>query len=93
MLAACAAPAWACEYPDQGGMPLRRAVWRVQDLPEARAWATERREDGAIVHYAVLLEKTRIDGGRCYWTVEVSAAGALWRRFYVTPDGKSLLRE
>jgi hypothetical protein len=30
----------------------------------------------------------------CYWPVEVRAEGKLWRRYLVTPDGKSvLLRE
>lgn len=46
---------------------------------------------GAVVHYALLLDQPRLDKGRCYWPVEVRAEGKLWRRFYVTPDGKDLL--
>jgi len=30
---------FACEYPDQGTMPLHRAVTRVKLLPETEAWA------------------------------------------------------
>lgn len=86
-----ASPAWACKYPDEGGMPLRRAVTRVQQLPETRDFSFEMHQERVVVHYALLLEQTHREGGRCYWTVEVSAGGRLWRRFFVTPDGKSVL--
>lgn len=33
------APALACEYPDEGNMPLRRAAAKVRYLPETEAWA------------------------------------------------------
>jgi hypothetical protein len=88
---AAATPAMACQYPDQGTMPLRRAVTRVELLPETDAWAREMRKSGVVVQYAVLLEETLRQAGRCYWTVEVLAEGKLWRRFFVTPDGKSVL--
>jgi hypothetical protein len=86
-------PAWACEYPDEGNMPLRRAVARVKFLPETEAWAASMREAGAVVHYALLLEEPRRENGRCYWPVEIRAGATLWRRFYVTPDGRGLLAE
>jgi hypothetical protein len=84
------AAGFACEYPDEGTMPLRRAVTRVKHLPETEAWA---RAQEAAVQYALLLDRTRQSRGRCYWTVEVRAQGKVWRRFYVTPDGKEMLPE
>ena len=86
-----AAPAAAgCGYPDEGTMPLHRAVTRVKLLPETEAWAKNQTE---VVQYALFLDETHRSRGRCYWTIEVRAQGRLWRRFYVTPDGKSLLSE
>jgi hypothetical protein len=78
----------ACDYPEEGTMPLHRAVTRVKLLPETEAWAKTQK---TMVQYALLLDRTRQSGGRCYWTVEVRSQGAVWRRFYVTPDGKSLV--
>ena len=86
-----AAPAFACSYPDEGNMPLRRAVSKVQRLPEIEAWAAHMHKTGAVVHYAVLLQQNVWRDGRCYWTVEVAADSKPWRRFLVTPDGKSVL--
>jgi hypothetical protein len=83
----------ACDYPDEGNMPLRRAVSKVKYLPQTEAWAAARHEAGAVVQYALLLDRPRAVKGRCYWPVEVRAEGKLWRRFYVTPDGKDLLKE
>lgn len=74
-------------------MPLHRAVTRVKLLPETEAWAKAEHQQGVIVQYALFLEETRRSQRRCYWTVEVRAEGKVWRRFYVTPDGKSLLTE
>ncbi len=71
-------------------MPLHRAVTRVKLLPETEAWAKNQTE---VVQYALFLDETHRSRGRCYWTIEVRAQGRLWRRFYVTPDGKSLLSE
>jgi hypothetical protein len=79
--------AHACDYPDEGNMPLRRAVSRVKYLPETEAWAAAMHKAGEVVQYALYLDRDHRRGGRCYWTVEARAAGALWRRFYVTPEG------
>ena len=84
-------PARACEYPDLGTMPMHRAVTRVKLLPETEAWATQLHKTGVVVQYALLLEEQIRHRGRCYWTVEAIADGKLWRRFYVTPDGKRML--
>ena len=91
ILAVCA-PAFACDYPDQGNMPLRRAVGKVKFLPETEAWAESQHKAGAVVQYAVLLDKPKQLKGRCYWPVEVRAGSELWRRYYVSPDGKRLVR-
>ena len=71
-------------------MPLHRAITRVKYLPQTEAWAKEQR---SIVQYALYLDRTRESHGRCYWTLEVRAEGKVWQRFYVTPDGKSVVRE
>jgi hypothetical protein len=92
-LAWCATGALACAYPDLGNLPLRRAVTRVKLLPETEAWSAYQHKTGVVVQYALLLEETLRQAGRCYWTVEASAQGKVWRRFYVTPDGKRLLDE
>lgn len=83
----------ACNYPDEGNMPVRRAVSKVKFLEETQAWASRMQETGAVVQYALLLDQPRTVKGRCYWPVEVRAEGKLWRRFYITPDGKDLLKE
>jgi hypothetical protein len=90
---ALALPAFACDYPDEGNMPLRRALTRVQMLPETATWERERRGAGEAVQFRLLLEETVVLKKRCYWIVEALADGMLWRRFYVSPDGKSVLRE
>lgn len=87
------ASALACDYPDEGNLPLRRAVSKVKFLQETEAWASRMHETGAVVQYALLLDQPKMEKGRCYWPVEVRAEGKLWRRFYVTPDGKDLLKE
>jgi hypothetical protein len=97
-IAACialgaAVPALGCDYPDEGTMPLRRALTRVQMLPETEAWQRGRRDAGGSVQFRLLLEQTVILKRRCYWTVEALSDGRLWRRFYVSPDGNSVLPE
>jgi hypothetical protein len=92
-LAAVSLHAAACDYPDEGNMPLRRAVARVKFLPETEAWAATMHKAGAIVQYALSLDREWHRNGRCYWTVEARAQGSLWRRFYVAPDGRSVLSE
>lgn len=86
-----ALPALACDYPDEGGMPLRRAVTRIEMLPEVDAWARAMQKKGITPQYLVRLDDPVREGGRCYWPVEVRADGKLWRRFLVSPDGKSIL--
>jgi hypothetical protein len=89
----CASAVQACNYPDLGNLPLRRAVTKVKLLPETEAWAKYIHKTGSIVQYALLLDQPISHAGRCYWTIEAIAEGKLWRRFYVTPDGKRVLDE
>ena len=81
----------ACDYPDEGTMPLHRAITRVKLLPETQAWAAQWLRQNVVVQYALQLEETRYFAGRCYWTVEARAGAETWRRFYVTPDGRRVL--
>jgi hypothetical protein len=92
-LLAAAPPATlgACAYPDEGTMPLRRALTRVQMLPQTEAWHRQRRDAGEAVQYQLLLDQEYFKKGKCHWTVDALADGKLWRRFYVSPDGKSVL--
>lgn len=92
-LVAVSLPALACDYPDEGNLPLRRAVSRVKFMADTEAWASRLHEAGVVVQYALSLDRDWHRNGRCYWTVEARAQGATWRRFYVSPDGKSLLSE
>jgi hypothetical protein len=85
-------PAFACDYPDEGNLPLRRAVSKVKYLPETQAWASAMHESGAVAQYALLLDAPHRSHGRCYWPVEVRSGDTLWRRYYVSPDGKGVLR-
>jgi hypothetical protein len=90
LLLTFAFPASACEYPDQGNMPLRRAVAKVKSLPGIEALAKEMHDKGEVVQYALFLEEAIQEGKRCYWRIEVNAGGKTWRSFYVTPDGRHL---
>jgi hypothetical protein len=91
LAALLAAPALACEMPDEGNLPLRRAVTRVEMLPEVHAWSVTMIEKGVKPQYAVLLDQPVQRDGRCYWPVEVRGDGKLWKRFLVSPDGKKVL--
>jgi hypothetical protein len=82
LCALAAVPALACDYPDEGNMPLRRAVSRVQQHTQ---------NYGEDVKYEVLLEESVRLKGVCYWTVEMRQAGKPPQRFYITPDGKKLI--
>jgi hypothetical protein len=88
-------PGFACDYPDEGNMPLRRAVTRVEMLPEVHKWHQSMVEKGVKPQYVVRLDEPVREAKRgavtCYWPVEVRAEGKLWRRYLVTPDGKSVL--
>jgi hypothetical protein len=86
-------PAFACDYPDEGNLPLRRAVSKVKYRPDTEAWASAMHKQGAVVQYALLLDAPHRERGRCYWSLELRADGKLWRRYYISPDGKSVLRE
>ena len=81
----------ACDYPDEGTMPLHRAVTKVKLLPETEAWASQWLKKGTVVQYALLLDHEWHKDGRRYWTVDARAEGETWRRFYVTPDGRRVL--
>ena len=75
-------------------MPLRRAVTRVEMVPEVAEWHRDMVRKGALPQYVVRLDEPRQEGGKCFWTVEVHAEGSLWRRYLVSPDGKNVrLRE
>src|SRR4030081_1962092 len=91
LLAALPGAAQGCDYPDEGNMPLRRAVTKVKLLPQTEAWAASMHKAGVVVQYALSLDRDWHRDGRCYWTVEARAEGATWRRFYVTPDGRRVL--
>jgi hypothetical protein len=89
-LSATTLPGFACDYPNQGNMPLRRAVTRVEMQPEVHEWHRAMVEKGANPQYAVRLDQPVREAGKCYWPVEVRAEGKLWRRYLVTPDGKNV---
>jgi len=72
-------------------MPLRRAVTRVEMLPEVHLWARTMVENGVKPQFVVLLDAPVREAGACYWPVEVRGDGKLWRSFLVTPDGKKVL--
>lgn len=81
-----AAPALACDLPEDGGLPLRRLVVRVKHLPETEAWHKSLPE-GKQVQFVVRVDAPERIRGRCYWPVEARAGGELWKRFLVTADG------
>ena len=75
-------------------MPLRRAVTRVEMVPAVAEWHRDMVRKGVLPQYVVRLDEPQQRGGKCFWTVEVHAAGSLWRRYLVSPDGKNVrLRE
>jgi hypothetical protein len=85
-LAMLASATFACEYPDEGGMPLRRAVTKVRMLPEVEAMSRD-----TALQYLLKLDEPVRRAGKCYWPVEVRAEGQLWRRYLVSPDGKKIV--
>ena len=92
LILAIAAPALACTVPDDGSAPLRGVVTRVKHLPETEAWQKALPE-GTIAQFVLLVDSPRKVRGACYWPVEVRASGELWRRFFVTADGKRIVKE
>jgi hypothetical protein len=85
LIAALASP---CAYPDEGVLPLRRAVTQVRLHPDIEGWARDMRDKGEAVQYALLLDEPLWERGRCYWTVEVKLGETLVKRFFVTPKGE-----
>lgn len=86
-----AAPAFACEVPDEGGnTPWRRAVAKVRYLPDTEAMAAMQPREQGAVQYVVSLDEPQHLAGRCWWPVEVRVEGRVWKRFLVTPDGSAL---
>jgi hypothetical protein len=71
-------------------MPLRRAVTRIEMLPEVDAWARAMQKNGITPQYVVRLDAPVREAGKCYWPVEVRGDGKLWWRFLISPDGKSI---
>jgi hypothetical protein len=92
-LAATAANAADCTPPEEGNKPYHRAAVRVKYLPEIETWSLRLAQRGSAVQYVLLLGKTLTSAGRCHWTLEVRAEGRLEHRFYVSPDGESVLAE
>jgi len=74
------------------GTSLRRALLRVKYLPECEQWELAERSK-STPHYVLSLSAPIVRAGRCYWPVEARAGGALWHRFFVTPDGDDILVE
>jgi hypothetical protein len=94
LLAAFCSGALACEAPDDlGGAPWRVLVARIKHLPEVEAWADHMQRERNVVQYVLLMNEPKVLEKRCYWPVEVRADGRLWRRYLVTPDGKTAFEE
>ena len=91
--AALASPASACEFSEDDWHALRRMVVRVKIRPETEAWAERRTGEGAQVRYLLSLDQPVRREGRCWWPVEVSAGGELWKRFLVRPDDSQVLED
>ena len=83
--------ALACEVPGDATKAVQRALAKVKQLPETAAWQAEKRKAGEPVQFRLLLEKEAYFNRKCHWTIEAVAKNELWRRFYVSPDGDSLL--
>lgn len=88
-----AAASFDCTPPNEGNRPFFRAISKVRVLPETEAWAAQATKRGAAVHYVLSIHETIEAYGLCHWTVEVKADGELWKRFYVSPDGESVLAQ
>ena len=86
LILAFAASTHACEVPNDGSSPLRRAITRVKYLPQTEAWQKSLPAE-AVAQFVLLVDSPQKIRGRCYWPVEVRASGVLWKRFLVTADG------
>jgi hypothetical protein len=76
--------------PDEGGMPLRRAVSKVKYLAETEAWERAATKTAAV-QYVLSVDAPRRYGKLCYWPVEARAGGEVWNTFYVNPLGDRML--
>jgi len=83
--------ALACDYAGDGTMAMQRALKKVQQLPETQAWQAEKRKAREAVQFRLLPDKEAYFNRKCHWTIEALAKTELWRRFYVSPDGESVL--
>jgi hypothetical protein len=92
-LACLAQSGFACEYPEQANTSLRRAVTRVEMVPQVAEWHREMVRKGVDPQYVVRLDERHREGGKCFWPVEVHAEGRLWWRYLVTPDGKTVRKQ
>ena len=92
LILAIAAPALACDVPDDGSAPLRGVITRVKHLPETEAWQ-KALPDGTIAQFVLFVDSPRRIRGTCYWPVEVRARGELWKRFFVSADGKRVVKD
>src|SRR2546430_16464990 len=68
-----ARPALACEYPDEGNMPLRRALTKVRMLPEIEAWSAAVQRAGAAGQNELLLRQNGHSRGRGHWAHGVAS--------------------
>jgi hypothetical protein len=91
LVAALVAPlaALACDVPDEGNMPWRRAIAKVKYLPETEAMV-QMQPDRSHMRYVLSMDQPRHFAGRCWWPVEVRVDGRVWKRFLVTPQGDAL---
>jgi len=83
--------ALGCEYPGDATIALQRALAKVKQLPETQAWQAEKRKAGEPVQFRLLPDKEAYFNRKCHWTIEALSKSELWRRFYVSPDGESVL--
>jgi hypothetical protein len=90
---ALAAPAFACDLPDDDYATLRRMVSRVKYLRQTETWAEARTREGAQVQYQLSIDQPARRDGLCWWPVEVRADGRLWKRFLVTAGGERVMED
>lgn len=90
---ALAAPAFACDLPDDDYATLRRMVSRVKYLRQTETWAEARTRAGAQVQYQLSIDQPARRDGLCWWPVEVRADGKLWKRFLVSPAANRVIED
>ncbi len=90
---ALAAPAFACDLPDDDYATLRRMVARVKYLPQTETWAEARTREGAQVQYLLSIDQPARRDGLCWWPVEVRYDGKLWKRFLVSAAADRVIED